>query len=284
MQLNNLEVWQLKETLYFKYSDGHLLKISGENVSKIKYLIEFLKEEKEEKDIQELTSEKISPEEIKELLTFLIKNGIVIPDKKTENKIHKIAFYGNVEALEYIKENIKFKNEIIWNNISDLNSIENVDLILFIAPVFDDIKFIEELSNYSYKKQIPLFYNELLPLAVNIGPFVMPQMHSPSLLCYTKRKMSNVKNLQLYSEFIFSLDKTKLNNVKLTNYPFYRISIELIIKELEQYIEYDGLLSNHLIAKSVIIDFLAYNIEKSRVLKDPSSELFHSTPFTPFNG
>ena len=126
-----------------------------------------------------------------------------------------------------------------------------------------------EIGDRSYREQIPLLFCEFSAMSFTIGPLILPKQHTPSLNCYLKRRTVNAKSPELFAEMISQHSETLLT---------------LLCEEISRFMKFDGNCSKHLVGMSVTINFITYEIEKSRVLKDPMSKLFTRTPFIPFNG
>lgn len=282
--IENIDIWQCKDALYFKRSDGHLLKMQGANMDKVLKVIHFVAQEK---PLTEFRDFSISREELSEIVKFLLQNQIIC-QKHGNSQGHishkSVGVYAADDVIETLKERLQIEAyQLKFKKVKNKEDLAGIQMLLVISPVFDHYSELEDLSNACYRREIPLMYAEFSPTSFSIGPIVEPSMHTPSLACYMKRKKVNLNNLDLYAEFIAADDKELLHGVMVSEFPYFNIGIELLKTELFYFWKYQGKLSTRLMGKSVVLDFIQYRSEQSKVLKDPTSPLFAKTPFVPFN-
>lgn len=282
IQIENMDIWQCHDALYCKRSDGNLIKIQSQANSKILEVIHHIQQEK---SMEDFSSEDVSREEFGEIVRFLLSNHIISKQKEKNILEKQIGFYGNDKVLAFLQNHFRAEGyQLTFVPLKEKSQIQHLHLILVISPVFDYYTFLQELSDESYKSMTPLLYAEFSPTTFSIGPLVVPLMGTPSLQCYMKRKAVNLRNLGLYSEFIEAGDKEKCHEANICEFPYFNIGMQLISMEIERFWDYKGVLSTDLMAKSIVINFSDYQIEKSRILKDPLSPLFQRSTYAPFNG
>lgn len=282
--IENIDIWQCKDALYFKRSDGHLLKMQGSHMEKVLNVIRFIAQEK---PLSEFKDNSISREELGEIVKFLLQNQIICQrHSNTQGHIcHKsVGVYAADDVVNVLNERLQPEGyQLRFKQVRTTEDLLGIQFLLVISPVFDHYRELEELSKVCYQREIPLMYAEFSPSSFCIGPIVEPRWHTPSLACYMKRKKVNLNNLDLYAEFIAADDKEQVHAVKVTEFPYFNIGMELLKTELFYFWKYQGKLSTRLMGKSVVLDFIQYRSEQSQVLKDPGSSLFAKTPFVPFN-
>lgn len=282
--LENIDIWQCQQALYCKRSDGHLIKIQSPHIDKVLQVLHGLKKEH---DWQASEDESLSAEERNEIIKFLLQNQILRreysnPAGHIQHKV--IGIYAADDIVEQVQKRIRIDGfQFVFSRVNDAKDLEGIQFLLVLSPVFDRYTALEKIAKACYRRQIPLLYAEFSPTCFSIGPLVEPSMETPSLACYMKRKKINLNNLGLYSEFIRAEKKELLHETKASEYPYFGIGMDLLKTELYYYWHYQAQLSTRLMGKSITIDFIQYHCEQSRILKDPSSDLFAKTPFTPFN-
>lgn len=284
LTLENIDIWQCQQELYCKRSDGHLIKIQSPQIDKILKVLRGLQEERVWQDFED---EDLSQEERNEIIRFLLQNHIIRREHKNPQGhiLHKqIGVFAAEDIFEQVTKRLCVKDfHFDFKAVNSCKDLDGIHFLLVLAPVFDHYKRLEEISNACYRRQLPLLYAEFSPTCFSLGPLVEPSMETPSLACYMKRKKMNLNNLSLYSTFIRSEDKSLVQRALASEYPYFGIGLDLIACELGYYWLYQAQLSTRLMGKSIVFDFIQYRCEQSRVLKDPSSELFQKTPYSPFN-
>lgn len=281
IKIHNMDIWECKDAIYCKRSDGNLIKIQSKANHKI---IEVLKHLRSAASLEDFQSENVSKTEFSEIVKFLLSNNLIYRECERKKQTKKIGFYGNKDVFTHLETDLK--TELFDLNVVSVNEdchIQGLQLILAISPVFDHYSLLQDLSYRSYKSMIPILYVEFSPSTLTLGPLVVPAMNTPSLSCYMKRKAVNLSSLTLYSEFILSEDKQLCHNVDIRSYAHYHSGMQMIMNELDRFWSFKGKLSTHLMGKSYTIDFLQYKTEETQILKDPASPLFKSQIFSPFN-
>lgn len=282
--LENIDIWQCRDALYCKRSDGHLIKILSSHLDKVRQVLHSLQTEKLWQDIQDET---LCREEWDEIIRFLLQNQIVrqaYSNPQGHIRHKKLGIYAAEDVFEQTQQGLGIEGfQLDFRRVEKPSDLDGLQFLLVLAPVFDHYQDLEEISHEAYRRQIPLLYAEFSPTCISIGPLVEPSMETPSLACYMKRKKMNLNNLGLYSEFIQSEDKEHVHQAQVSQYPYFHIGLELLRIELHYYWTYQARLSTRLMGKSISIDFIQYRCEQSRVLKDPTSDLFVKTPYAPFN-
>lgn len=281
IKIQNMDIWECKDAIYCKHSDGNLIKIQSQANNKV---VEVLKHIQATESLDDFHSPKISKEEFSEIARFLLSNNLIIKEYEHKKQKKKIGFYGNSDVFNHLPSDIKTdKYDLSFFSVNENSSIQGLHLILAISPVFDHYSFLQELSHRSYKSMIPVFYVEFSPSTLTLGPLVVPALNTPSLTCYMKRKAVNLSQLSLYSEFILSEEKQRCHKVDIRSYAHYISGMQLISTELERFWSFKGKLSTHLMGKSYTIDFLQYKTEETQILRDPFSPLFKNSTYSPFN-
>lgn len=275
MKLNNCEIWESSGCLYIKNSKGIIVKLTGESVYKVKMVIKSLV-------VKEPLSDNVQivDSEVKEVLMLLANLGVIQEDEKKDIFHSKIGVYADGNILEAMKSHLPgFDIELI----QDIADIKNYNLLVVILSCHLDYVMMAEIGDRSYREQVPLLFCEFSAVSFTIGPLILPKQHTPSLNCYLKRRTVNAKSPELFAEMISRHSVTLLKS-EFEDYHYYKIYLTLLCEEISKFMKFDGNCSKHLVGMSVTINFITYEIEKSRVLKDPMSKLFTRTPFIPFNG
>lgn len=291
IRLTNINIWKDENILFIKRADDNLLQIKGKDIINIEKIISFFRDnpncniEKASEELKENIN--FDKENFNNAIEWLTNNGILeISDDNTLSKEIKIAYKIDSDKLkEHFISNMDLfscNNTHLIELDGNLNS--KIDLILIISPLFDNYNEIKEISEKTYKNDIPLLHFELSPNSITIGPLVIPERGTPSLSCYIKRKIVNSKDAKKLVNFIKSTNKNRINKLDPTIFPFFKLFCEIIKIELEKYFKYEGAFSEHLIGKTILIDFVNYDIEKSIILKDPQSPIFKKEIYSPFNG
>ncbi|HPB35300.1 MAG TPA: hypothetical protein PK994_02895 [Bacteroidales bacterium] len=281
IKIQNMDIWECRDAIYCKRSDGNLIKIQSKANHKI---LEVLKHLRSVASLEDFQSEFVSGTEFSEIVKFLLSNNLIYKECEQKKQLKKIGFYGNKDVFKHLGSDLKTEQfELSFNPVYENNSVQGLHLILTISPVFDHYSLLQDLSFRSYKSMIPVLYAEFSPSTLTLGPLVVPAMNTPSLGCYMKRKAVNLSSLALYSEFILSEEKQRFHNVDIRSYAHYLAGMQLIATELERFWSFKGKLSTHLMGKSYTIDFLQYKTEETQILKDPASSLFKRPAFSPFN-
>ncbi|MCK9300938.1 MAG: hypothetical protein M0P23_06125 [Bacteroidales bacterium] len=281
IKIQNMDIWECKDAIYCKRSDGNLIKIQSNANHKI---IEVLKHLRTTASLENFQSEYISKTEFSEIVKFLLSNNLIYRENERKKQTKKIGFYGNNDVFAHLNADLKTEQfELSFDPVYENKTVQGLHLILAISPVFDHYSLLQELSYRSYKSMIPILYVEFSPSTLTLGPLVVPAMNTPSLSCYMKRKAVNLSSLALYSEFILSEEKQRCHNVDIRSFAHYSSGMQLIMNELERFWTFKGKLSSHLMGKSYTIDFLQYKTEETQILKDPASPLFKSSVYSPFN-
>lgn len=276
MKFNNCEIWGSSSCLYIRTPKDILVKLSGEDVSKIKLVVESILSKE-----PNINSSLLIDSDVKEVLMLLDKMGVIQDNKKEEDVIqYKIGIYSDESMLKELKTRMpNFNIEIIH----DFEKLNNYSLILILSPFFKDYITLSKIGYKSYQEQVPLLFCEFSAMSFTIGPLVLPKKHTPSLNCYLKRRMVNSKSPELFAEMITQYSEPLLKP-KFQDFYYHDIYLTLICEEISKFLKLDGSYSKHLIGMSITTNFVTYEIEKSKILKDPMSKLFTRTPFTPFNG
>jgi hypothetical protein len=279
MKIRNIDIFESANTLYIKCSDGKLINISGDDIEKVKIVINHLMAGNSMKKLKSLV---LFPDEVDEIVSYLYQNDILIDtEKKREKKRDLVGFYGDNVLFKLLKDKL---NLISFKRVTTLDDLDEITFLIVATPLFEHFIQLQEISTKAYKNNINVLYSEITSMSFTVGPLSIPDMQTPSLGCYMQRKLTNVKAPHLYTQFIYSKDKKTIKSSSIQDYPYFRVGLELLIEEINRYLKYDGTVSQHLIAKSLTINFFNYECEESRVLKDPFSPVFTSTPFVPFNG
>lgn len=276
-----MDIWECKDAIYCKRSDGNLIKIQSMANHKI---IEVLKHLRRASSLEEFQSENVSKTEFSEIVKFLLSNNLIYREFERKKQTKKIGFYGNNDVYTHLETDLKTEHfDLNFISVNESSNVQGLQLILAISPVFDHYSLLQDLSYRSYKSLIPILYVEFSPSTLTLGPLVVPAMNTPSLSCYMKRKAVNLSSLALYSEFILSEEKQRCHDVDIRSYSHYLAGMQMITTELERFWTFKGKLSTHLMGKSYTIDFLQYKTEETLILKDPASPLFKSSVLSPFN-
>ena len=282
LQLDNTDIWQCGEELYVKRSDGNIVRIQGSSTGPLAQLLTHLRSHT---DVDGFPSETVSREQTARLLRFLLDNGLVRDEKPATATVRKLGFFGGQDVLDHLSRHLRCAGtQLQFQAVKSPADLGGLQLLLIASPVFDQASLLADLGDEAYRRQIPALYTEYSPTTFTLGPLAVPWMDTPSIHCYLKRKSVNLSHPQLYSEFIQSQDKVRINEAVVSRYPYFGIGVQLTQAELEKFWQFKGRLSTHLMGRSVTYDFLQHRVEHSRVLKDPMSPLFRHTPFTPFNG
>ncbi len=283
--LENIDIWQCREAVYCKRCDGHLLKIQSPHIDKVTKVLEHLKQGD---DWQSFEDEDLSAEERNDIIKFLVQNQLARHEysNKQAHQAHKqLGVFASDDIYAALCQELHPEGFLLdFKRVQHCEDLEGIQMLLVVSPVFDHYHLLEDISNACYRCQLPLLYAEFSPTAFSLGPLVEPSLGTASLACYMKRKEVNLSKLNLYSEFICSEDKKQLQQAEASRYPYFHIGLQLLQTELAYYWKYKGQLSMRLMDRQIVLDFLQFQCEQCRVLKDPTSELFAQATYTPFNG
>ncbi len=275
MKLINGEIWESSNCLYIKTFNDVLLKFTGEDVDKVKLVINCVLSQ------SKLPSNSdVSKSELLEIFALLRKLNIIQECQQEQSCPSKIGIYADTSSLIAIKSRLPhFDIEAI----QDTKKLTDYNLLVIVSPFNPNHISISEIGYSSYQYQVPLLFCEFSVINFTIGPLVLPKEHTPSLNCYLKRRAVNAKSPKLFIEMITQPSKP-LSKLQCDDYHYHEMYLTLLCEEISRFIEHDGVYSKHLVGMSITTNFMTYEIEKSRILKDPLSKLFTKTPFIPFNG
>lgn len=275
MKLNNCEIWESFGCLYIKTPNDVLLKLTGESIDNVKIIINSILSQTRLPDDSD-----ISVDEIKEIFMLLAELNILGKNEKEVPLSSKVGIYADSSLLAGVRARLPGYDIDL---IKDVSSLLNYDFLVVVSPFYSQHVIISEIGYYSYQNQIPLLFCEFSRVSFTIGPLVLPKEHTPSLNCYLKRRTVNAKSPKLFAEMISQTSKS-LFKTQCFDYHYNDMYLFLLCEEISKFVKYNGAYSKHLVGMSITTNFVTYEIEKSRILKDPLSKLFTKTPFIPFNG
>lgn len=281
--LNNLDLWRIDDSLYCKRSDGHLTHIQSDHTD---LLIKVIRHIGQCGELVPPYDEELTPECFSDIVRFLLDNNILEEVPETEKKERTIGFTGPEDVFKTLPSYLSTDNyDIHFEKVRDATDLPGLNLLLVIAPVFDNYGELKVLSDASYRIGLPLFYSAFGPTTFTLGPLSVPQLDTPSLNCYIRRKVTNLKSPEMYATFIRSEVKEHVTASRVTDYPYFEAGMTLLRIETDRFLRHHGNMSYQLMGKSYTYDFTRFTVEESCVLKDPLSPLFTpNAPFTPFNG
>lgn len=290
-KLSNNTIYGNDKSLFVSNGDHNLIEISGDSIALV---TEVVKGFKEEKNIDLLFEELKNNFEndrsyFDEVCTWLINNRII---KRIDDDVHKEK---KLEIKTFVNRNInQLKNDFFKlvstpNERSPLNFIFEeelikADLIILIAPLFENLEEILRINKYSFENKIPLCHIGIeSSRTITLGPLVYSELRTPCINCYVKRKLTNLKNPQKIVSFIEHVNKDLINKSYETNNPWLKIAAIQLREELEIFFN-SGKKISTLLGKSVVFDYNEYSVTKSMLLRTPACEVCNNIDrYSPFN-
>jgi hypothetical protein len=154
IKIQNMDIWECRDAIYCKRSDGNLIKIQSKANHKI---IEVLKHLRSVASLEDFQSEFVSRTEFSEIVKFLLSNNLIYKECEQKKQLKKIGFYGNKDVFKHLGSDLKTEQfELSFNPVYKNNSVQGLHLILTISPVFDHYSLLQDLSYRSYKSMIPV--------------------------------------------------------------------------------------------------------------------------------
>lgn len=270
LEINPVNIYSSEGKLFVTDGDHNLIEIAGEQVRIVEKIISEIKVCV---DI-ELTYVKVAEaidhdrDFYNEILEWLVDNGIAARNEVVEKKVISVFICG-LPSTGDIEEAIDMLNIGQEVHYTPVDSLETADLALVFSPIYDHYQDVLALNKLAYQKGVDILHVGLDRTSFTLGPLVVPELKTPCLQCYSKRKLSNMKNPSTTLTFTKHADKRSLHTVVAQDNPHFSVVLSYVRKELGTYYK-SGKLYSNLMAKSVFFDSSLYEVSKSKILRLPN--------------
>lgn len=299
LTLNNVAIFATTSELYITRGDQELIRVTGQEKHLLELVIsEFNHAHDSDEVYTKLSSNFDNNKSHYDLVVDFLKANNILVDNQDKGRIHKnLAIIGSFKDKASLTEIIEttFSKCQLTVNISsisepielDSNTFDvltnGIDLIVLFAPYFGviDMGVLNELSTYTYNKNISILHVGLENNSLIFGPLIVPELNTPTLSCYLQRKLSSYDNLSKFLTASNIPNKTVLSTIDLLSNRYFPVLINIICIELEKY--YTKNITTGIVAREIEIDINDYSTSNIKILKMPNS-LSQGSHFYPFNG
>lgn len=277
MILDNVFTFSTDNELFIAKGERFLLKIVGEDRKLLEVLLSAYNDVQSENSVFEKLKDQFNFDRghFDLMVGFLKDQGILIT--QNENSIVSplnikiLCCCDDIEAVNSLSTNI-FSSlnkdyiltiQDIRSYKCDIDSDEKTDMAIVFSPLFETENRIREISSFFYSKDIPVIHGGVEITSIILGPIISPAFNTPSLNCYIQRKRTGMQNFDKFLQ-VTKLRSTSENSIKLTKNKYFRILLEYIALEIDNFFSenYSGL-----IAREVEFDFINYISYNTKILK-----------------
>lgn len=277
--LNELEIFATEQELYININDNQLIKISGKDKPIVEKTIEFIKHHNDIEVVFNKNKDAYHNDKnyFNSIINFLVESNIVKIEVDTDIISKRILLIANINKDYFEKELIKCLNRsnLLYHDFKIVNPYnENIyenyledgfDIIIVLSPCSNYYLGLEKLSDSAYEKNIPILHCGISNSILTIGPIVDPQLNTPSLFCYFKRKAASINNLDDFLSTITIENKKNIHSVFFTKNSYLDILFNFVGNELEKYFVRGK--SSLIIGNEIEFNCINYNTKRTKILK-----------------
>ncbi len=298
--LSPVSVYEGADGVYISRGDHSLVSLKGKDAPMIARTITAFQENSLPEGAFELLKSKYGIEQnyFNKLTKWLIQQRILTYLSQNQQKvIKKIGIIGQFASEQELAKSFEILNDgekktfgfemVNYINLntftdSDIELLE-ADLYIYFSPIFEHYQKLKVLNKHLYDKKIRCVHVGIDKHSYELGPFVIPELKSPCMGCYAKRKLINMSNPEEYQKFISILPIEQLNNYSISDIKHYQLVIEHLGIILQEYFTAQ---TSDLTGRALHVDLYDYETRVSRVLKVPTCEICCESErnlFVPFN-
>lgn len=270
IEINPVNIYSSEDKLFVTDGDHNLIEIAGEQVGIVEKIISEIKGSLDLEATYEKVAEALDHDRdfYNEIIEWLVDNGIATRNEVSEKKEVSVSFQGlhGTESIEKAIELLNSGQEVSYS-LAELP--ESAELTLVFSPIYDQYHEVLALNKWAYQTGTDILHVGLDRSSFTLGPLVVPKLKTPCLQCYSKRKLSNMKNPSATLNFTKHAGKRSLHNVVAQDNPNFGTLLAYVRKELATYYK-SGKLYSNLMAKSVFFDSSLYEVSKSKILRLPN--------------
>lgn len=271
MNVSTINIYSSNSNLFLTDGDHNLIEISGEHVGIIEQVLAgILRRENLDFIFTEIGHLIDNDKDFfNEIIDWLVDNSIINREKNDQKKEIRV-FFENMESTSAKKDFIKIlngENRSVSFKICDAK--QSANLILYFTPIFEDFNLLKLTNEFAYKNNINLLHVGIDRASFTMGPLVVPKQKTPCLVCYSKRKLANMKNPEATLKFSKYANKNIIYKYQIENNKHFRTLATYIASELSKFYD-SGEIYSSLIAKSIFFDNAIYEVSKSKILRLPS--------------
>jgi hypothetical protein len=298
--LTPVSVYESIEGVYISRGDHSLVSLKGKDAPMIAHTISAFQENIIPDEAFELLRAKygIDQNYFNKLTKWLIQQKILThPTKNHQKEVRTIGIIGQFSSEKDLVESFEIlnrgeQNTFSFENVNYINlnsfneaniSLPDADLYLYFSPIFEHYQKLKVLNKQLYDQKIRCMHVGIDKHSYELGPFVIPELKTPCMGCYAKRKLINMANPEEYQKFISLLPVEQLNNYSISSIKHYKLMLEHLGITLQEYFTTQ---TSDLTGRTLHVDLYDYNTRVSRLLKVPTCEICCESEknlFVPFN-
>jgi hypothetical protein len=185
MTLNSINIYSNNGTLFITDGDHNLIEVSGEQVPVIVQILECLLRKEKLDDTFSQVSHLVDNDQdfFNEIIDWLVENKILLRPINQPKKIINI-FFKNIKSATARKEFVNILNEeCLTASYKICEDIQEANLVLYFAPIFEDYSSFVLLNEFAYKNNINILHIGIDRASFTLGPLVVPKQKTPCLRC-----------------------------------------------------------------------------------------------------
>lgn len=285
LTVSNSALYGDSKTIYVTSGDHNLVEITGDDVGVVEVIIKEILSHPSRDEVFEKIKDQIDNDKdyYDGIIEWLISSNIVEETQPIScvpqvMNTHIFSPYLTLASQQQALADID--TELIKYTLTDINS---ASLIIVFAPIFEFFEEVARINAFAYKHGVTICHVGMDRSTFTLGPICEPKINSPCLVCYAKRKLSNLKNPQKTLSFVKHANKEIANHYNLQSNQYFKIALHYLKTELEKFTLTKGSISA-IIGKSLVFDNIYYNISKSKILRLPGCPACNAEEhFSPLN-
>ncbi len=298
--LSPVSVYEGADGVYISRGDHSLVSLKGKDAPMIVRTITAFQENTLPEEAFAILKDKYGIEQnyFNKLTKWLIQQQILtyLPENH-QKELMKIGVIGQFSSEKELSDSIALLNngdqktfgfELVNSiNLNDFNeaslNLVEADLYIYFSPIFEHYQKLKALNKALYEKKVRCLHVGIDLYSYELGPFVIPELKTPCMGCYAKRKLINMANPEEYQRFISLLPVEQLNHYSISNIKHYQLVLEHLGVILQEYFTTQ---TSDLTGRTLHVDLYDYNTRVSRLLKVPTCEICCESEknlFVPFN-